>query len=121
MTCHKTSLDIDAAIERLTLRVDKTILYCRRFRELATAVDVWATHWSVEGMRRWLSIDDLVVEQKELVLVALALKGSADAGLVLQAYDAKAHGGEHERFWEVVRIEWESRYRDGGAGLSAAG
>jgi hypothetical protein len=112
MTFQRTSVVVDEALARVDLRVNQIIHACCRFEELAVAIETWATHWSTESLRRWQVIEEMTLDQREVILVALALKGSADAGRILAEYDTAVHGAEHELFCQVVRIEWESRYRD---------
>lgn len=106
--CRDPQIDLN----RITERVDRTIDQCRRFEALARLVDFWSRHWETNDLRRWLHDKALRREDRDFVIVALALQGTAAAGDALSTYtpDPK-DGGAHTLLFQVAKIEWEFRYR----------
>lgn len=102
--------DFEASIARLTHRVDKALAQSRRFDQLAEQVRDWAEHWSVDAIARWLEPGHRPSPQADNALVALALKGTFEAGRRLREYDATAMGDDHDLLRQVALIEWERRY-----------
>ena len=109
MSCQAQSLSCDSALVRLQCRVDKLLRQCRRFEEMATVVDAFARRWSTTTLARWLHIEGLDVANRELALVALALKATDASGAVIDRYDFTGDEEEHQLFYQIVRIEWEQR------------
>jgi hypothetical protein len=102
--------DFEASIARLTRRVDEALAQSRRFDELADHVEQWAQKWSVASIARWLDDEGPATEEADRALVALALKGTSEAGERLRSHDAAARGARHELLWQVALIEWEQRH-----------
>mgnify|MGYP006290186439 CR=1 FL=1 len=104
--------DFEASIARLTRRVDAALAQSRRFDVLAERVHNWAENWSVAAIARWLYADGQPTRRTECALVALALKGTDEAGEVLRGYDAGERDEDHHLLWQVALIEWEQRWDD---------
>ena len=103
---------IDDQLGRIVCRVDRTIEQCRRFEEFAADMAIFAERWPTSALARWLDVNDLDTVTRDMALVALALKGSANAGATIDDYDPTGLDEDHELFYQVARIEWEQRYRD---------
>ena len=103
---------IEDKLDWLVLRVDRTVEQCRRFEEFANHMATFAARWPATALAHWLDLDDLDRTTHNMALVALALKGSAAAGAAIDGYDPTDYGEDHELFYQVVRIEWEQRYRE---------
>jgi hypothetical protein len=91
----------------------------RRFDEMAASVKLWAAKWSTTTLARWLHVEQLPLNEHEKALVALALKGNVAAGIVIDDYSPAGRGKVHQRFYEVVCIEWEQRHHTTGHRLAA--
>lgn len=114
MSCRHNLQQISVSLARLERRVDQTIAQCRRFEQMVAPLETWARRWSVATLERWLYLDDLPLAEREMALVGLAVKASANSGAVLDAYEPAEGGEEHRLFCQVARIEWEQRRGDAG-------
>lgn len=105
---------IDRAWERskrnLGNRVGEVLLQCERFEWLADELrdDLSQTHSITAALV--LADPDSRVSDIERALVSLALKATADSGLLLDAYQPPAYPERLALLHQIVRIEWENRY-----------
>lgn len=111
MNCQTATRRLDTRLDLLVSRVDRTIAQCRRFEEMATVLDLWLDRWSTDTLAGWLDDASLSAHDRQLALVALALKGTTRAGAIIDDYDLTSDD-DSELFYQVVRIEWEQRYRE---------
>ncbi len=103
---------IDEILGRLVERVDRTLEQCQRFEDFAADMATFSARWPSSALARWLDVDDLDTSTLEMALVALAIKGSASAGAIIDRYDPIDRGEDHELFYQIARIEWEQRFKD---------
>lgn len=99
------------ASAQLLERIDRTLAQCARFEAMCGPLAEWAERWSTETLARWLHVESLPLEEREKALVGLALKGTEQAGAVLDTYRPAARDPDHRLFYQVARIEWEQRYK----------
>lgn len=99
------------AIKRVERRVDRTVAQRRHFDQMSAPLEVWADKWSTTTLERWLHLDHLPIEEREKALVALALQATDAAGAVIDAYDPRGAGEDHELFHQIARTEWEQRHQ----------
>jgi hypothetical protein len=132
MTCHDLP---ERTQSEQTQRIDTALLDpWRRFDRMAISLADWATKWSTTTLARWLHVEQLPLEEHERALVALALKGTVAAGIVIDDYNPAAanpaaanpaaldpcgRNKRHRRFYEVVCIEWQQRHQTTGHRLAA--
>jgi len=109
---RQTSDDPCDPLTRLEQRIERTLEQCRRFEQMAPPLLEWAENWSVTTLARWLNMSQLPLGEREKALVGLALKGSREAGAVINDYDPSGEGQAHRLFYRVVRIEWEQCHRE---------
>lgn len=105
-TKHSERGTVERPFER---RILCTLDQCRRFGKMAALLDAREKKQRAEILRRRLLGDEPSIEERERVMVILAMKASDEAGEILDEYQPSDVGEEHRLFHQVARIEWSER------------
>lgn len=115
-----TELAQELAIDGLKQNIDQILEQCRRFEEMAEILATMVDAYDTTHMAIWLGQDDMSEEEIELVLVALALKGSPQSACLLDAYESAEGTESHRIFHRLASLECERRRRQDGASSASA-
>ena len=100
----------EASTKKIEGQVEQILLQCERFEWIADELRDEVSQSHSITAAAVLTDPESRTSDIERALVSLALKATADSGVLLQAYQPPKYPERLELLYQIVKIEWENRY-----------
>lgn len=106
---YKWEKHFSGAVRELRLHVEETLLQCERFAWLAEEIRDEVAKGSVQKWEETLFNPESRTSLRERAIIALALSGKPEAGIILDAWEPEEYPIRLRLLWQVAKVEWENR------------
>jgi hypothetical protein len=106
---HSWETHFSKAVRDLKQQVGEALLQCERFSWIAEEIRDEVATKTVAEWEEILLHPESRTSSRERAVIALALSGQAEAGMILDAWEPPASPARLRLLWHVAKVEWENR------------